>query len=110
MELNVQGVNDVRQTEIRTVEPLVLFCTFEVDVTVGKLSRCKSPGIDQIPAELIRAVWNILRSEIHKLIFVWNTEKLPQQWKESVIVPDAAFDFHGDEVTCRGLLIYDTMF
>jgi len=68
MELNVQGVNDVRQTEIRTVEPLVLFCTFEVDVTVGKLSRCKSPGIDQIPAELIRAVWNILRSEIHKRI------------------------------------------
>jgi uncharacterized protein (DUF608 family) len=29
-----------------------------------------------------------LRSEIHKLInCIWNKEELPEQWKESIIVP-----------------------
>jgi hypothetical protein len=30
---------------------------------------------------------NTLRSEIHKIIdFIWNKEKLTQQWKEPIIV------------------------
>jgi hypothetical protein len=42
---------------------------------------------DQIPAELIQAGSNTLRSEIHELInSVWNKKELPQQWKESIIV------------------------
>jgi hypothetical protein len=48
----------------------------------------KSPGIDQIPAELIKAGGRIIRSEIHKLIIsIWNKKELPEEWKESVIVP-----------------------
>jgi hypothetical protein len=44
-------------------------------------------GIDQIPAELIRAGDEKLRSEVHILIpSVWNDE-LSQQWKDSIIVP-----------------------
>jgi hypothetical protein len=51
------------------------------------LIRFKSPGSDQIPAELIQAGVNIF-SKIHKLIhFIWNEEELPDQWKESIIVP-----------------------
>jgi hypothetical protein len=47
-----------------------------------------SQGIDQILAELIQAWGNELHSEIHKLInSVWSKEELPQQWKESIIVP-----------------------
>jgi hypothetical protein len=53
--LNVQGVNDVGQTAIRTAEPLVSEpSAFEVGLTIEKLKRHKSPGIDQIPAELIK--------------------------------------------------------
>jgi hypothetical protein len=45
-------------------------------------------GSDQIPAELIQAGGKILLSAIHKLInSVWNKEDLPDQWKESIIVP-----------------------
>jgi hypothetical protein len=44
------GAN-VRQTEIHTEEPLVPE-PFEVGMAVEKLVRQKSPGIDQIPAEL----------------------------------------------------------
>jgi len=61
---------------------------FEVEITVGKLKWYKSPGIDQIPAELIQAGGNTLHSEIHKLTnSIWNKEELPQHWKEYIIVP-----------------------
>jgi hypothetical protein len=37
---------------------------------------------------LIQAGGEILHSEIHELInSIWNTEKLPDQWKESIIIP-----------------------
>jgi hypothetical protein len=52
------------------------------------LKKYKSPGIYQIPAELIQAGGEILLSAIHKLInSVSNKEELPDQWKESIIVP-----------------------
>jgi hypothetical protein len=41
---------------------------FEVDMAIEKLKGHKSPGIDQIPAELIKAGGRIFVSEIHKLI------------------------------------------
>jgi hypothetical protein len=52
-----------------------------------KLKSNKSPGIDQIPAELIKARCRTIHGEIHKLIIsVWNKEELPEEW-ESIIVP-----------------------
>ena len=52
-----------------------------------KLKRHKSPGTDQIPAELIKATGRTIRSEIHTLInSIWNKEELPEEWKESIIV------------------------
>jgi hypothetical protein len=87
--LNVRGVNDVRQAEIHTAEPLVPEPSdSEVEMAIEKLKRHKSPGIDQIPAELIKAGGRTICSEIHKLInSIWNKEELPEQWKESIIVP-----------------------
>ena len=53
-----------------------------------KLKGHKSQGIDQIPAELMKAGDRKIRSEIHKLITsMWNKEKLPEEWKELIIVP-----------------------
>jgi hypothetical protein len=41
-------------------------------------------GFDQIPTELIKAGGRT----IHKLIIsIWNKEELPEEWKESIIVP-----------------------
>jgi hypothetical protein len=60
----------------------------EVEIAIAKLKKYKSPGSDQIPSELIQAGGETLLSEIHKLInSVWNKEELPDQWKESIIVP-----------------------
>jgi len=36
----------------------------------------------------IKAWGKTIRNEIHKLIIcVWNKEELPEEWKESVIIP-----------------------
>jgi len=72
--LNVRGVNDVRQTNThsRTTEP----SASKVELAVEKLKSHKSPGIDQIPAELIKAGGKTIHSEIHKLIIsIWNKEE-----------------------------------
>jgi hypothetical protein len=52
--LNVHRVSDVRQIEIHSAEPLVRDPSpFEVEIAIAKLKKYKSPGSDQIPAELI---------------------------------------------------------
>jgi len=53
---NVHGVKDVGQAEIHTAEPLVSEpSASEVELAIDNLKRHKSPVIDQIPAELIKA-------------------------------------------------------
>ena len=86
---NVHGVKDVGQVEIHTAEPLVPEpSASEVELTIDKLKSHKSPGIDQIPAELIKAGSRIICLEIHKLITsIWKKEKLPEEGKESITAP-----------------------
>jgi hypothetical protein len=64
-----------------------------------RLRRYKSPGTDQIPAELIKAGGETLYSEIHRFIpSTRNKEEFPQQWKESIIVP---IHKKGDKTDCN---------
>jgi hypothetical protein len=110
--LNVHGVNDVRQAEIHTTEPLVPKpSAFEVELAIAKLKSHKSPGIDQIPVELIKAGNRTILCAIHKLIIsIWNKEELPEEWKESIIVP---INKKGDKTVCnnyRGISILPTMY
>jgi hypothetical protein len=73
--LNVHGITDVRQMEIHTAEQLIPELSLvEVKIAVGKLKRYKSPGTDQMLAELIKEGGGTLYSETHKLICcIWNT-------------------------------------
>ena len=60
----------------------------EVELAIEKLKSHKSPGIDQIPAELIKAGGSTIRCAIQKLIIaIWNKEELPRERKESIVVP-----------------------
>jgi hypothetical protein len=57
-------------------------------MAIEKLKRHKSPGSDQIPAELIKARSITIHTVVHKLIkSIWNKEELPGQWKESTATP-----------------------
>jgi hypothetical protein len=86
--LNVHNVSDVRQIEEHMAEPLIPGPSrLEVEIAIAKLKKYKSPASDQIRGELIQTGSEILLSAIQKLIHsVWNKEKLPDQWKESIIV------------------------
>ena len=108
--LNMHGVSDVRQTEIQTAKPLVTEpSASEVQLAIEKLKSHKSPGIDQRPTELIKAGGRTIRCEIHKLIIsIWNKEELPDEWKESIIVP---IHKKGDKTDCnnyRGISLLST--
>jgi hypothetical protein len=86
--------------DIHTAEPLVPEPSLvEVEIAIRKLKSYKSPGTDQILAEFIKAGGETLNSEIHRLICsIWNKEELPQQWKESIIVPIYK---KGDKTDCN---------
>jgi len=56
-------------TETQTTKRLVHDSSAsEVEMAIEKLKRHKSPDIDQIQAELIKAGGKTIRCEIHKLI------------------------------------------
>jgi hypothetical protein len=84
---------------------------FKVERIIAKLKIYKSPGTDQILAELIRAGGEILRSGIHKLISsIWNKEEFPGQWKEPIILPLLK---EGDKTDCsnyRGIFFVSTSY
>jgi hypothetical protein len=64
-----------------TAEPLVPEPSVsEIKSAIEKLKTPKSPGIDQIPAELFKAGCRKIRCEIHKPnISIWNKEELPEE-------------------------------
>jgi hypothetical protein len=60
---------------------------FEVEMVIEKFKAHKSPDIDQIPVELVKAGGRTIRYEIQKLInYIWNKEELPEEWKKSIIL------------------------
>jgi len=97
---------------MHTAEPLVPEpSVFEVELAIEKLKSHKSPGSDQIPAELIKAGCRTIRYEIQKLVIsVWSKEELPEEWKESIIVP---FYKNYDKTDCshyKGILLLPTTY
>jgi hypothetical protein len=86
--LNVHGAHDVRQKDIHRAEPLMPVPNLvKVEIAIGKLKSCKSPGSDQILAELIKAGGETLYSEVHRHICsIWNKEKLPQQCGRNLLL------------------------
>jgi hypothetical protein len=52
----VHNVSDVRQIEVQMDERLVPgLSRLEAEIAIAKLKKYKSPGSDQIPAELMQA-------------------------------------------------------
>jgi hypothetical protein len=100
--LNVHKDIDVRQAEIHAAEPLVPEASaFEIELPTEKLRRYKLPGTVEISAELFKARGSKICCEIRKLVnSVWNKDKLPEQWKESVIV---SVYKKGDKTNYHGL-------
>ena len=80
-------------------------------MAIEKIKSHRSLGIDQIPTELIKSGGKIIRCEIHKLIIsIWDKEDLPEERKESIIVPSCK---KGDKTDCntyRGISLLPTTY
>ena len=69
------------------------------------------PGIDQIQAELIKAGGRTICLEIYELITsIWKNEKLPEAWKESIIVLIHKVGDKTDFNNYRGISILPTTY
>jgi len=83
----------------------------DFEFAAEKLKSHKSPGIDQIPTEMIKAGGRIIRFEICKFIIsIWNKGELPEEWKESITVPIYK---KGDKTDCSnytGISLLPTMY
>jgi hypothetical protein len=63
--LDVHNVSDVRQIGVRRAEPLVPGSSrLEVEIAIAKLKKYKSPGSNEIPAELIQAGGEISEQQL----------------------------------------------
>jgi hypothetical protein len=101
---NIHGVTEVRQKETDTAEPLVPEqIAFQFAMANEKLKRYRSPGTDQIPAEMIKARGKTIHSEIHRPI-------KSEEWKELIPLPIHKDD---DKTGCcnyRGISLLPTTY
>jgi hypothetical protein len=75
------------------------------------MKRHKSPGIDHIPTELIKAGGTTNHSEIHTLVSsIGNKEELSGEWKESIVVPIYKKADKTDCSNYRGISLLSTMY
>lgn len=81
----------------------------EVLLAVKKLKNNKSPGTDEIPAELIKHSNESLMTELHHICTeVWNNEEMPAEWNTGLICP---IHKKGDKMICgnyRGITLLNT--
>ncbi|RXN27751.1 acyl- :glycerol-3-phosphate acyltransferase [Labeo rohita] len=60
----------------------------EVKLAVYALKNGKSPGLDQVAAEGIKAGGDTLLPRLHNLIkSIWRLDKVPTRWKKAIIIP-----------------------
>jgi hypothetical protein len=84
--LNVHNFSDIRQIEVNTIEPGPSH--LEVAIAIANLKGRNCHVVNKFHQNVIKVRGEILLSAIHKLInTLWNKEELPDQWKESIIVP-----------------------
>jgi hypothetical protein len=97
---------------VHTDKPLVPESSyFEVEIAILEVKGYKSPGVNQVSAEMIQAKSNALRSDIHRRFnFVWNWEELPQQWKEHMIMPSDEKGDKTDYINHREVSLFPTAY
>jgi hypothetical protein len=60
----------------------------EIQEIVRNLKRMKTPGTDNINAELLQATDPQMTHRIQDLILIiWRSERMPNEWNKSIICP-----------------------
>jgi len=79
-----------------------------------KIKKKKAAGIDSVPMEAWIYVGKDLRKRLVELLQkVWSTGKMPQDWKESIIVPlykrgdeEKVINYRNISLQCTAYKIY----
>ena len=83
----------------------------EVKEILNKLKNNKSPGEDQITAELLKYGGEKLEEKIQKLLEqIWLQEQMPQDWNEAILIP---VHKKGDKMKCsnyRGIALLNVVY
>jgi len=104
--------NEEEEEVFQTAEPLVKEPSQEeLEKAVGKLKINKAPGEDDIIVELFKNAGQELKKRLHTLICnIWREEKMPDAWREGLIVP---LFKKGDKMKCenyRGITLLNVAY
>ena len=68
------------------LEPNILLA--EIRTAVKAAPNNKAPGVDHIPADLIKAMGEVGLQWLHRLLNkIWITQETPEDWRNAIIVP-----------------------
>jgi len=95
--LEVTYINQaVTEEELEEEPPDIL----DIKMAIQSMNNNKSPGIDNIPAELYNSGGGLLLNKIHSLIKrIWKEKKMPTDWTTNIIVP--IYKNRGDKLQCE---------
>ncbi|XP_063400172.1 uncharacterized protein LOC134684793 [Mytilus trossulus] len=93
--VNGETLNTEHQGDVPIIEQFVM----ELDIDIGEVSRNeirkaivklkngKSPGLDGIPAEMVKTDIEISKSMFHELfIHIWRHDIIPNDWAKGLII------------------------
>ena len=81
-EVHESELSDIIE-EISVGEPTL----GEVKQAIKRLKNGKAPGTDSITAELLKANIEFSATKIHQLLGkVWTFERIPQPWRQGIII------------------------
>jgi len=99
-ELNKKGNKEISEVEVEVLT------TEDVKKTIRNLKNNKAAGTDGIHLELIKYRGNKLLNRMYELVRqIWEEERIPEEWKETIIVP---IHKRGDRdrcENCRGVAL-----
>jgi len=109
---NPSGNNETNELPYQTAQPLISEPSYEeTREAILKLKNGKAAGSDGVAGELLKYGGDVLWNVIHELIvYVWNHEVIPDEWRLAVIIPIYK---KGDRMDCanyRGISLLNATY
>jgi len=97
--------NFEQESNIASVDISVQDIIQEVTKDINSQKNSKSPGLDGISAELLKHGKNTLAEELTQLFnTIWHGEKVPDEWRQGIILPLPKKDALATAITGEGSL------